>query len=67
MIDSALHKALTDGVLCGVQQAAANLFKVYREQRSDLQQKERTEDGLIDIMLAAEEMLKLIEELKPDA
>jgi hypothetical protein len=67
MIDPALRKALTDGVLLGAQQAAANLFKVYREQRSDLQQKERTEDGLIDIMLAAEEMLKLIEELKPDA
>jgi hypothetical protein len=62
MLDAALHKALVEGVLCGVQQATANAFSVYRQQREDVTQQHRTEEGLIEIVLAAEAMLKLIEE-----
>lgn len=64
MIDPALHKALTDGVLCGVQQAVANSFHVYRQGRADMTQHHRTEDALVEIVLVAEEMLKLIEQLE---
>jgi hypothetical protein len=67
MIDPALRKALAEGVLLGVQQDVAQCFIAYRKQCPDLQQHERTEDRLIDIVLVAEHMLKMIEQLKPDA
>jgi hypothetical protein len=35
MIDPAVRKALTDGVLLGVQQAATACFNVYRQRRSE--------------------------------
>ncbi|WLB66043.1 hypothetical protein QIH96_13125 [Bradyrhizobium japonicum] len=66
MIDPALREALAEGVLLGVRQDVAQCFVAYRKQCPDLTGTERAEDRLIDIVLAAEHMLKLIEQLKTE-
>ena len=69
MIDPPVMKAMLDGLLRGVEQPPRMgglprpSFNVYRQQRPDLQQQERTTDGLMDIALTAAEMLALIEQL----
>jgi hypothetical protein len=59
-----IKQTLADGVICGVREAAVASFNVYRQSRKeDAHQQERTANGLIEIVLSAEEMLELIEEL----
>lgn len=60
----AIKQALVDGVTAAVREAVVTSFNVYRqEHKRDLHQQERTANGLIEILLAAEEMLELIEEM----
>jgi hypothetical protein len=63
-MDEKIKQALVDGVMSAVSQSAAASFNVYRqEHKGDLHQQERTANGLIDIVLAAEQMLELIDEM----
>jgi hypothetical protein len=56
-----IKQAPVDGVISAVREAAVSSFKVYRQQhKSDLHQRERTAQGLIEIALAAEELLELM-------
>jgi hypothetical protein len=65
-MDEKLKQALRDGVMSAVLEAVAATFNVYRQgHKSDAHQQERTANGLIEIVLAAEKMLKLIEEVSP--
>lgn len=66
-MDEKARQALIDGVLAGAQQATAQAFSDYRQQHEDMTQKHRTEERLIEIVLAAEEMLAMIGQLRPDA
>jgi hypothetical protein len=63
-MDEKIKQALVNGVISAVSQSAAARFNVYRqEHKKDLHQQERTANGLIEIVFAAEEMLELIDEL----
>jgi hypothetical protein len=59
-----IKQALVEGVMLAVSQSAAASFNVYRQKhKGDLHQQERTANGLIDIVHAAEQMLELIDEI----
>jgi hypothetical protein len=64
MDDAQLRKALTGGVLLGAEQAMTKLFAAHHEDRSEGQtHRHRTEEALLEIILSAEDMLGLIEQL----
>jgi hypothetical protein len=63
-ITPTIKQAMIGGVLRGVEQATANCFNVYKQQRPDLHQQQRTAEGLVDIALTAAEMLVLIEDIE---
>jgi hypothetical protein len=58
-----IRQAIVDGVLLGVQQHVVTIFNNFHPLRNDLPQQHRAQEELIEVVLAAEEMLKMIEEL----
>jgi hypothetical protein len=63
LMDEKVKHALVDG-MSAVRDATAASFTVYRQGcKEDAHQQERTANGLIEIVLSAEQMLGLIDEL----
>jgi hypothetical protein len=64
-----IKQAMIDGVMGAVREATAASFKVYKQSMTETAQQHRTSVGLVQISLAAMDMLNLIDELtgEPDA
>jgi hypothetical protein len=69
MTQQTIRQAMIDGAMIAVRDATAVSFKAYRQGMTETEQQHRTSVGLVQISIAAMDMLNLIDELteKPDA
>ena len=66
MAYEAVRQAIFDGVMIGVRQQTVRIFDAYHHLRSDMTQQHRAQDALLELVLAAEEMLKMAVDLTAD-